>query len=101
MSYSFTMKTIDETMENYLIGTIPGAYKTKRHWIKKGFDKSSAIEKATSYAFGQIEAGIGRIFDWNDVEEMFREIGVIANAFADSSKQAHENLMQNHLNNTK
>ena len=93
MNYSFTMKTIEETIENYLIGTIQGAYKTKRNWIKKGFDNSSAIEKATSYAFGQIEVGIGETFDWKDVEEMFREIGVIANVFADLSKQLHENLM--------
>lgn len=88
------MKSIKETVENYLIGTIHGAYKTKRYWIKKGFDSNSAVEKATKYAFGQIEAGLGETFNWKDVEEIFREIGAIANVFADLSKQLHEKLSQ-------
>jgi hypothetical protein len=97
MNYSFIMKTIKETIENYLIGTIKGAYKTKKHWMKKGFEKSSAIEKAWRYAIGQIEAGIGENINWNDAEEIYREIGAIANAFADLSKQVHESLSSNTL----
>ena len=87
----FVMKTIDETIGNYLIGTIQWAYKTKRYWIKKGFDENSAIGKATKYAFGQMEAGIGETFNKKDVEEIFREIGVIANVLADACKQANDN----------
>lgn len=83
-------KQIDETIENYLIGTVHGVYKTKRHWLKKGFDEESAIDKSIKYAFGQMKAGIGETFDWKDVENIFREIGVIANVLADSCQQVHE-----------
>jgi len=81
------MKTIDETIENYLISTIIGAYKYKKHWMKKGFDEDSAIEKSVKYAIGQMKSGTGYTFNWEDVENMFREISVIATSFADLCKK--------------
>lgn len=85
------MKKIEETIEDYVIGTIPGAYKTKRYWIKKGFDEDSAIEKAIKYAFGQMKAGIGESFNLKDAENGFREMGEIANVLADACKQTNDN----------
>jgi len=80
-------KAFDETAENYVIGTIQGAFKTKRHWMKKGFDEDSSIEKAVSYAFGQIMAGTGSNVSLEDAEKAFREISAIAHSFADACKQ--------------
>jgi len=81
------MKIVDETVENYVIGTIQGAFKTKRHWMKKHSDEDSSIEKAVSYAFGQIIAGTGSNVSLEDAEELFREISAIADSFADACKQ--------------
>ena len=85
------VKSINESIENYLIGTIQGAYKTKRYWMKKRFTEENAINKSITYAIHQIQSGIGETYTLQDVENMFREIGDIANALADSCKQANEN----------
>ena len=84
------MKNIDETIENYLIGTIAGAYKTKRYWMDKRFDEKSAIEKSVKYAIGQMESSIGNTLSWKNVESIFREISVISDSLADYCKHVDD-----------
>ena len=81
------VKSIEETLEDYVISTVGGAYRTKRHWINEGFDEKSAIKKTLNWAYSQIEAGIRQKFTWQDAEKGFREMTEIANVFADYCKQ--------------
>jgi len=85
-------KTIDESVENYVIGTVQGAYRTKRNWMKKKFDEDSAIKKTLDWAYAQIEAGIGETFSLKDAEAGFREMSEIANILAEACRQANNNL---------
>jgi hypothetical protein len=75
------MKSKEEWIENYVIGAVQGAFKTKRYWMKKGFDAPSSIQKAVNYAVGQLSAGIGKS-NLTKAESAFREMGKIAEAFA-------------------
>lgn len=75
-------KSIENTIEEYVISTVIGAYNTKKHWKKRGFDEPSSIDKALNYAYGQINSGIGETFTWEDAEKSFRELSDIANALA-------------------
>jgi hypothetical protein len=78
------VKSVEEAVENYVIGVIQGAFKTKRYWMKQGYDEEHAIKNAVNYAIGQIKAGIS--MNKNEIEATigkFREIAEIANAFAD------------------
>ncbi len=77
-------KSIEETVQNYVIGAIQGAFKTKRYWMKKGYDKDHAIKNAVNYGIGQVCAGIGDICDLETAVKMFREIAGISTAFADT-----------------
>lgn len=81
-------KSIDEVVENYVIGAIQGAFKTKRYWMKRGFNEESSIKKAINYATGQLNAGTGGNLSISDAEAIFREIGAIAEALADMCKHA-------------
>lgn len=83
-------KTIHETLEDYVIGTVHGAYRTKRHWIKQGFEEDDAIKKTLSWAYAQVGVGTGDTFNLKDAENGFREMSEIANVLADACKQVHD-----------
>ena len=53
------VKSIEEIVQNYVIGTIQGVYKTKRYWVKQGYDEDHAIKNAVEYGIGQLAAGVG------------------------------------------
>lgn len=76
------VKSKEEWVENYLIGVIQGTIKTKRYWMKKGYDESHAIKNAVKYAIGQISAGLGGSFDREYVASLFTEMAGICQAFA-------------------
>lgn len=80
------VKSVEETVENYVISTVAGAYRNKKHWKNKGYDEPSSINRALKYAFGQINSGVGETFSWEDAEKSFRELGDISNALADHCK---------------
>ncbi|MCK4902232.1 MAG: hypothetical protein KAS76_02660 [Thermoplasmatales archaeon] len=82
------VKGVEETVEDYVISTVAGAYRNKRHWMKQRFDEDSSIKKALSWAYGQIDSGVGEVFTWEDAENGFREISEIANVFADYCKHS-------------
>jgi hypothetical protein len=87
------VKSVEEAVENYVIGVIQGAFKTKRYWMKQGYDEEHAIKNAVNYAIGQIKAGIS--MDRKEIEatiSKFREMAEIANALADSLNIALNNL---------
>lgn len=74
------MKTIslDETIDNYILSTILGTYKTKRFWMKQGYNEEKAIQNATKYALGMLREKLDPKYI-----DMFREVAVIANFLAD------------------
>jgi hypothetical protein len=53
------IKSVEDTLEEYVLSTVKGAYNTKKHWMNKGYDENSSIDRAIRYAFGQINSGIG------------------------------------------
>ena len=77
------IKPIEEWVENYVIGTIQGMFKQKRHWLQKGFPMERAIKNAINYGINQLSAGVGSTVTSERAEEMLREIATIANAMAD------------------
>jgi hypothetical protein len=83
-------KSIEEVVQNYVIGAIQGAYKTKRHWIKEGYDEAHAIKNAVKYGIGQISAGIGGTCDLKTAVKMFRKLAVISTTFADTLEEVNE-----------
>lgn len=77
------VKSLEEWTQNYVIGAIQGVFKTKRYWMKQGYDEQHAIENAVKYGIGQIRAGVGTdIHDLETTIKTFREIAEIATAFA-------------------
>lgn len=85
------IKSIEETVQNYVIGVIQGAFKTKRHWMKKGFDEKRAIENAIRYGIGQIRAGVGNICNIETAINIFREISQISTCFANLLEEIKSN----------
>jgi len=83
------VKSIEETVENYVIGVIPGVFKTKRYWMKKGYDEKHAIQNAVKYGIRQIEAGVSA-HNLETTINIFREMAVIATTFADLLEQNKE-----------
>jgi len=80
------VKPIEEWVENYVISTIQGAFKTKRHWMKEGYDEKHAIKNAVNYALGQLKASVSS----DNIEttiKAFREMAVIATTFANLLEQ--------------
>ena len=82
------VKSLEEWAQNYVIGTIQGALKTKRHWMKQGYDEKHSIENAVKYGMAQISAGIGETCDLETAVKMFREMAEISTAFADALEEA-------------
>nr|MDO8089263.1 hypothetical protein [Candidatus Sigynarchaeota archaeon] len=80
---SMKIKPLEEIVENYVIGTIQGAYKMKRYWKERGWDEEHAIDYATRYAIGQLKSGVGESCDVEKAIAIFREISAIATALAD------------------
>jgi len=76
------VKSVEESVENYVAGTIQGAFKTKRYWMSQGYDKKHAVNNAVQYAVGQIKAGTSAD-NLERVIGIFRELSGIATAFAD------------------
>ena len=78
-----TVKSIEECVQNYVIGAIQGVFKTKRYWMKQGYDEGHAIKNAIQYGIGHIRAGVGMdIPDLETTIKTFREMAEIATAFA-------------------
>lgn len=71
-------KSLEEIVDNYIIGAIQGAYKQKRHWINKGFSESKAIENAINWAIRMLDESS----DPGYHATIFRELEAIANALA-------------------
>jgi len=67
-------KSIEEVVQNYVIGAIQGAFKTKRYWMKQGYDEGHAIKNAVKYGIGQISAGIGGKCDLETAVNMFKRL---------------------------
>jgi len=84
------VKSVEESVENYVIGTIQGAFKTKRYWRGQGYDENHAISNAVEYGIGQIKAGVN-IQNLEHIIGVFREISGIATAFADMLENAKSN----------
>lgn len=82
------VKSMEEWVQNYVIGTIQGVYRTKRHWMKQGYDEDHAIENAIQYGIGQLAAGVGKTCNVETTIRMFRELAEIATAFANKLEQA-------------
>ena len=81
------VKSIEDTIEEYVLSTVKGAYNVKKDWMKRGFNEESSIKRALNYAYGQINSGVGKTFLWKDAERSFRELSDIANALADYCKK--------------
>ncbi len=81
------VKSVEDTIERYVLSTVKGAYNVKKDWMKRGFEEPSSIEKALNYAYGQINSGVGKTLAWEDAEKGFRELSNIANALADFCKK--------------
>jgi len=77
----------EEWVQNYVIGTIQGVYKTKRHWINQGYDEHHAIKNAIQYGIGQLAAGVGNTCDVKTTITMFRELADIATVFANKLEE--------------
>jgi hypothetical protein len=86
------VKSLKETVQNYVIGTIQGAFKVKRHWVKQGYDEDHAVKNAVQYGIGQISAGVGRTCDLETTIKIFREIAEISTAFANTLKEAQVSI---------
>ena len=71
-------KTLKEAVDNYILSTILGTYKTKRHWMKQGYDEDKAIQNALNYALGMLKENPDPRY-----AEIFREMAAIANLLAD------------------
>jgi urocanate hydratase len=78
---------MEEIVQNYVIGTIQGTFKTKRYWVKKGYNKDHAIKNAIEYGIGQLAAGVGKTCDAKTAVTIFREIAEIANAYANKLEE--------------
>lgn len=76
-------KSVEEWVENYIIGTIPGMLKTKRYWLRRGFSIDRATENAIKYGVGQLSVGVGTTVTLKQAEGIFRELADVANAMAD------------------
>ena len=85
------VKSIEETVQNYVIGTIQGVFKTKRYWMKKGYDEDHAIKNAVQYGIGQIRAGVGDICDIETTIKTFREMAEISTVFANLLEEVKGN----------
>ncbi len=88
-------KSIEEVVQNYVIGEIQGAYKTKRYWMKQGYDEAHAIKNAVKYGIGQIPAEIGGTCYFETAVKMFREIAVTSTTFADTLGEAMNKFRNN------
>ncbi|MFX1518704.1 MAG: hypothetical protein ACFFCD_02105 [Promethearchaeota archaeon] len=76
-------KSIEEYVENYVIGTIQGMLKTKRYWLRRGFSINRATENAMKYGVGQLSVGVGTTVTLKQAEGLFRELADLANEMAD------------------
>lgn len=85
------VKSIEEWVQNYLVGTIQGVYKTKRYWVKQGYDEDHATKNAIQYGVGQLAAGVGNTCDVKTTITMFREIAEIATAFVNKLEEIRRN----------
>jgi len=83
--------SIEEWVQNYVIGTIQGVYKTKRYWVNQGYDKNHAIKNAIQYGIGQLAAGVGKTCDVKTAITMFRELAEIATLFASKLEEIQHN----------
>jgi hypothetical protein len=83
------VKSIEQTIENYVLGTIQGAFKTRRYWMNQGYDEDHAIKNAVNYGVGQIKAGVSAR-NFEATIEMFREVAGIATAFANMLEKVKE-----------
>ena len=88
------VKSVEEMVQNYVIGTIQGVFKIKRYWMKQGYDEDHAIKNAVQYGIGQISAGVGRICDLETTIKMFREIADISTAFANTLEEVKEGIQK-------
>ena len=79
--------SIEEWVQNYVIGTIQGVYKTKRYWVNQGYDEDHAIRNAIQYGIGQLAAGVGNTCDVKTTLKMFRELAEIATVFANKLEE--------------
>jgi len=88
------VKPVEEVVQNYVIGTIQGVFKSKRHWMKQGYDEDHAIKNAIQYGIGQISAGVGRTCNLETTIEMFRELAEISTAFANRLEEAQASIQK-------
>lgn len=88
------VKSVEEIVQNYVIGTIQGVFKFKRHWMKQGYNEDHAIKNAVQYGIGQISAGVGRICDLETTIGMFREIAEISTAFANRLEEVQAGIQK-------
>ena len=91
------VKSIEEIVQNYVIGTIQGVYKTKRYWVKQGYDEGHAIKNAVEYGLGQLAAGVGNTCDVETTATMFRELAEIATVFANKLAEIRRNSRARNL----
>jgi len=89
------VKSIEEWAQNYVIGAIQGVFKTKRYWMKQGYDEDHAIKNAVQYGIGQVRAGVGMdIPNLEATVRTFREIAEISTGFADLLEEVKASIQK-------
>ena len=85
------VKSLEETVFNYIIGVLSGFPKEVNHWLKQGYSPEKAFENAYKWAIRQLESGVGETFSWKDIAAIFRITAQAINQLAKYCELRAEN----------
>ena len=76
-------KTIEKSVENYVVSVPIAMWKTKRDLMqRKSFKEKYAIDQAINYGQNMLNAGIGKTVTPKHAATIFRELASINTAMA-------------------
>ncbi len=77
-------KTIEKTVENYVVSVPLAMWKTKRDLMqRRNFKEGYAIEQAINYGKNMLNAGVGKTVTPQRAAQIFKELASINTAMAD------------------